>query len=253
MYIKVKLLGQSFHPMLVAYPVVLYTATLVAFIIYQLQGELFWFRLGHLANKVGVMMALVTLLPGVVSWVLGMPRGTRMKSADLWYMLLNIGGLALFSVTALLNAGKWDVRQPDIGLPLILSAIGVALTVAAGFYGWTFVQNQSSDEATLWQWQVRAARLAEELEHAQTELAAARDELEQVKAQRVVQEHAFAEPERPPSWSAMASQTWSALADQAWFSAPESHGNPAKLVLAILVTVGAVAFLSLAPNLVGLR
>jgi uncharacterized membrane protein len=253
MYIKVKLLGQSFHPMLVAYPIVLYTATLIAFVIYQLQGELFWFRLGHLANKVGVMMALVTLLPGLVSWLFGMPRGTRPSSADLWYMLLNVGGLVLFSVTAVLDAGKWDMQQPDIGLPLLLSTIGVSLTLAAGFYGWTFVQNQSSEEATRWQWQVRAARLAEELEQTQAELRAARDELVHLKAQRSAREHAFAEPERPPSWSSMASQTWSALADQAWFSAPESHGNPAKLVLAILVTVGAVAFLSLAPNLVGLR
>lgn len=253
MYIKIKLLGQSFHPMLVAYPVVLYTATLVAFIIYQIQGELFWFRLGHLANKVGVMMALVTLLPGLVSWLFGMPKGTRLNAADLWYLLLNVGGLILFGVTAVLDAGKWDVRNPDIGLPLALSAVGVALTVAAGFYGWTFVQNQSSDEATRWQWQVRAARLAEELEQTQAELATTREELAQLKAQRSLQEQAFAEPERPPSWSSMASQTWSALADQAWFSAPESHGNPAKLVIAILVTVGAVALLSLAPNLVGLR
>lgn len=253
MYIKIKIFGYSFHPMLVAYPVVLYTATLIAFVVYRLQGEVFWFRLGHVANKAGVMLALVTLAPGVLSWIVNRPRGARISSSDLCYMLLNGGALALFTLTAFLNAGKWDQPQPSIGLPLALSILGVGLTIAAGFYGWTFVQNQHTEEATLWQWQVRAARLAEELERTRAELDRVRAELEQVRAQRVLQEQALGEPERPPSWSAIANQTWSALADQAWFSAEETHGNPAKLVVAIVLTVGAVAFISLAPNLVGLR
>jgi uncharacterized membrane protein len=253
MYIKIKLLGHSFHPMLVAYPVVLYTATLVAFLVYQLQAEQFWFRLGHVANKVGVMMALVTLLPGLVSWALRMPRGATIRSSDLWYLMLNVGGLALFSVTALLNAGKWDQNRPEIGLALILSAIGVGLTIAAGFYGWTFVQNQNADDASVWQWQVRAARLAEELEQTRTQLATVRDELRQLKAEPATQDHAPTQPERVPTWTAMATQTWSAMADQAWLPTPETHSNPAKLVLAVVVTVGAVAILSLVPNVVGLR
>jgi uncharacterized membrane protein len=253
MYIKIKLLGHSFHPMLVAYPVVLYTATLVAFVIFQIQGELFWFRLGHVANKVGVMMGLVTLLPGLVSWALRMPHGATIRSSDLWYLLLNVGGLALFSATALLNAGKWDQNRPDIGLALVLTVIGVGLTIAAGFYGWTFVQNHDSDDASLWQWQVRAARLAEELEQTRTELAAARDELRELKAEPATPEPAPVEPVRQPTWTTMAHRTWSSLADQGWFPAPETHSNPAKLVLAIVVTVGAVAALSLVPNLVGVR
>jgi uncharacterized membrane protein len=253
MYVKIKLFGYAFHPMLVAYPVVLYTATLVAFVIYLFQGELFWFRLGHVANKAGVMMALVTLVPGLLSWGMDMSHGTRVKSADLWYMLLNLGALVLFSITALLNAGEWNTSRPDLTLPLLLALAGVGMTIAAGFYGWTFVQNQQSDEATVWQWQVRASRLAEELDEARSELARARDELEQLRAQREVRGRAFAEPERPPSWSSMANQTWSALADQSWFTTQEKHASPAKLVLAIVVTVGGVAFLSLVPNLVGLR
>src|SRR5215210_7200630 len=100
MYIKIRLLGYSFHPMLVAYPVTLYTVTLVVFIIYQLQGEVFWFRLGHLASKVGVTMGLVTLVPGLVSWLFGLPRNSPAKASDLWYLLLNAGGLVLFAIAA---------------------------------------------------------------------------------------------------------------------------------------------------------
>src|SRR5918912_544603 len=185
MYIKIKLLGYSFHPLLIVYPVVLYTASLVAFVIYELGGELFWFRLGHVASKVGVTLALVTLLPGI--------------------------------------------------------------------YGWTFVQGDGAGEGTVWQWQARATRLAEELEHTRAELAQARDELRQLPAQKVLDTRAFDEPEKPPSWSSVATEAWTAMADQSWFSTPEPHGNPAKLVFAIVLTVGAVALFSIAPSLVGLR
>jgi uncharacterized membrane protein len=244
MYVKIRLLGYSFHPMLVAYPVTLYTVTVVAFIIYQLQGEVFWFRLGHLASKVGVMMGLVTVVPGLVSWLFGLPRNAPAKASDLWYLLLNAGGLALFATAAALNAGKWDAARPDNGLALILSAAGAGLTMAAGFYGWTFVQKESADEATVWQWQVRAARLAEELQQARDELALARAEVDQLRAQGDPQPRPLAQVDPPSSWSAVANRTWSAMADQAWFAAPETHANPLKLVLAVAVTIGGVAFLS---------
>lgn len=253
MYIKIKLFGTAFHPMLVAYPVVLYTATVVAFLIYQVGGELFWFRLGHVANKAGVMMALVTLGPGVAGWLFGLRRGTSPDAADRWYLLLNLLALGLFTATALMNAGEWDTARPDIGLPLLLVLVGVGLTIAGGFYGWTFVQNRPADDATLWQWQVRAARLAEELEQARQELGQTQAELQQLRAERLSRAGAGAEPEQSPSWSARANQTWSAMADQSWFATRETHSSPAKLVLVIALTVAAVAFISVAPNLVGLR
>jgi hypothetical protein len=194
-------------------------------------------------------MALVTLMPGLVSWLRGLPRGSTDKASDFRYLLLNAGGLVLFATAAVLNAGEWDAARPDNGLPLVLSAVGAGLTVAAGFYGWTFVQNHTSDEATMWQWQVRAARLAEELQQTRDELAIARKEVEQLRAQPEPRPGAMARVDPSSSWSAVANRTWSTMADQAWFATAETHANPMKLVLAVAVTIGAVAFLSLATGL----
>ena len=59
MYRKVKVGGHPLHPMLVAFPVVLYTATLVCFVVQRLSGDLFWFRTGWIANCAGVCAALI--------------------------------------------------------------------------------------------------------------------------------------------------------------------------------------------------
>jgi hypothetical protein len=53
--------GQSFwtsdSPILVAYPIALYTATLVAFLIYLFVGDIFWFKVAVAASVGGVVMA----------------------------------------------------------------------------------------------------------------------------------------------------------------------------------------------------
>ena len=64
MYSKIKLFGHPIHPMLVGFPVTLYTATLVSYLIYGASGDAFWFRVGLAANFAGVAMALLTAIPG---------------------------------------------------------------------------------------------------------------------------------------------------------------------------------------------
>ena len=66
MHSKVKLAGHPIHPMLVAYPIVLYTATLVCYIVYSSNHDVFWFKVAYVANISGVIMAVVAALPGFI-------------------------------------------------------------------------------------------------------------------------------------------------------------------------------------------
>ena len=141
MYSKIKLFGHPIHPMLVAYPIAMYTFTFVFLLVYVLQGDPFWFRVALVLNVVGVLMALLTAIPGFLDWLIGIPGGTRAKSTGLTHMILNVTALVLFAVTALTNLGQWTATTPDAGLSLILALIGVLVTVGAGFFGWTLIQN----------------------------------------------------------------------------------------------------------------
>jgi uncharacterized membrane protein len=139
MYSKVKIAGHPIHPMLVAFPVAFYTATLVCYIVYSSNKDPFWFKVALTANIAGAVMAAVAALPGFIDW-LNIPRDSRAKKTGLFHMMCNVLALVCFGVTAFLQCPKWNDPNPELGIAIPLTAIGFILTLAAGFLGWTLVQ-----------------------------------------------------------------------------------------------------------------
>lgn len=140
MYSKVKILGHSVHPMLVAFPVAFYTATLVTFIVYALSADPFWFRFATVCNWAGVATAGLAAVPGLIDWAAGIPKGTRAKSQGLRHMILNVLALAAFTISAIVATNRWPAELPAAGWNIALAAIGLGLTLPAGFIGWGLVQ-----------------------------------------------------------------------------------------------------------------
>ena len=69
MYSKIKIAGHPVHPMLINYPVALYTASVVCYIVYGANTNPFWFKVAVVANGAGVLMAIVAALPGFIDWL----------------------------------------------------------------------------------------------------------------------------------------------------------------------------------------
>lgn len=141
MYSKLKLFGHPIHPMLVSFPIAMYTATLVAYVIYAIVGDIFWFHLAFVANVAGVLMALLTAIPGFLDWLIGIPGGIPAKSVGLRHMLLNVVALLVFAINLLFYLGQWSQPNPNPLLAILLSLGGVIITVGAGFFGWTLIQD----------------------------------------------------------------------------------------------------------------
>jgi uncharacterized membrane protein len=139
MYSKVKIAGHPLHPMLVAFPVAFYTATLVCYIVYSSNKDPFWFKVALTANIAGAVMAAVAALPGFIDW-LNIPRDSRAKKTGLFHMMCNVLALVCFAVTAFLQCPKWGDVNPELGIAIPLTAVGFILTMVAGFLGWTLVQ-----------------------------------------------------------------------------------------------------------------
>lgn len=140
MYSKVKVLGHPIHPMLIPYPISLYTLTLLGFILYQYLDDPFWFRFGYAANIGAIIMAVIAAIPGFIDWLGGIPSNTRAKRDGAIHMLLNVTVLVVFAINAWINSGQWNLARPDPRWAITLSAIGLVLTVFAGFFGWKLVQ-----------------------------------------------------------------------------------------------------------------
>jgi uncharacterized membrane protein len=139
MYSKVKIAGHPVHPMLIAYPVAFYTATLVCYIVYNSNQNPFWFKVALVANIAGAIMAAVAALPGFIDWLF-IPKDSRAKKTGLFHMLCNVIALVCFAATAWLECPKWNDANPTLGIAILLTAVGFVLTLAAGFLGWTLVQ-----------------------------------------------------------------------------------------------------------------
>ena len=141
MYSKAKLFGHPIHPMLVAFPVAFYTATLVTFLVYASSENVFWFQFATICNWAGVATALIAAVPGFIDWAAGIPNGTRAKAQGLQHMVLNLLALGAFLISGVIQAAQWNALDPAAGWGIVLSLIGVAITLRAGFLGWTLVQN----------------------------------------------------------------------------------------------------------------
>jgi uncharacterized membrane protein len=146
-YSKVTIAGHPIHPMLIAFPVTFYTTTLIAFIVYAINGELSAWQIGLRANVAGVITAFVAALPGFIDWARGIPKGTQAKATGRNHMILNLAALALFVINLIAYRDHWHamyamdlVVVPNAALAIVLSALGVACTLVAGALGWTLVQ-----------------------------------------------------------------------------------------------------------------
>jgi uncharacterized membrane protein len=169
MYSKVKIAGHPVHPMLVAFPVALYTATAVLLIVYQVTGDFYWLRTGVLTNAAGVIAAAVAAVPGFIDFIMGIPRGTRASATARNHALLNVTALVLFVVNLFVIRHGWSGPIENSGIGVLLSLLGVGATLGAGWFGWKLVQThhvgveplsqRDFDEAT------RAARLDIDTRH----------------------------------------------------------------------------------------
>lgn len=141
MYTKAAIAKHPIHPMLIGFPVALYTATVAALIIYTANGDTFWYRAAFWANLGGVVMAAVAAIPGFID-LMGLPERSRARATGYRHMACNVLALVLFAAScAALGTGLYSAHGAlDAGLPLLLSVVGAASTVLAGWFGWALVQ-----------------------------------------------------------------------------------------------------------------
>jgi uncharacterized membrane protein len=140
MYSKAKIAGHPIHPMVVPFPIALYTTTLVTLITYRVTGDPFWFRAALVANGAGLVMAVIAAVLGAIDALSGIPRNTHARDTARNHALLNVTALALFAINFGYLYNQSGEAVPDVGAGLYLSALGVLATIGAGAYGWKLVQ-----------------------------------------------------------------------------------------------------------------
>jgi len=139
MYAKAKIAGHPIHPMLVAFPIAFYVGTLVAFVVYWIDRDPFWFHIGVVANVVGLVTALLAAVPGLIDWGIGIPTGSPAKLVGVRHMLLQLSSLVLFAISLALEGPKWHLAAPSVGASVIIPALGVLATMLGARLGWRLI------------------------------------------------------------------------------------------------------------------
>ena len=146
MYSKARIAGHPIHPMLVAFPLAFYTATVATLLAYIGTREAFWYRFAMVANIAGIATAVIAALPGVID-LLALPRGSRARAAGLKHAGFNLIATVLFALTAVVLYGTWSHKVMvggeylfDASIPLALGVVAWVAMVIAGSLGWTLVQ-----------------------------------------------------------------------------------------------------------------
>lgn len=141
---KATIKGHPIHPMLVGFPIALYTTGVAALVMYAVQRDPFWYRGSMLLLFAGVGIALLASIFGLVDLFLGVPRHERAtRTTGMIHLGLNVATTVLFAGAAFSLYAQWhkvDAGELAFGLPLVVGVVGLALMVAAGSFGWKLVQ-----------------------------------------------------------------------------------------------------------------
>ena len=142
---KASIKGRPIHPVLVGFPIALYTIGVASLIAYAIQRDLFWYRGAMVLLFLGVGIALFASIFGLVDF-LGVPREERAtRSTGLVHLALNAATIILFAGAALSLYVEWRQRPAGelelaFGLPLVIGLVGLVLTFVGGAFGWKLVQ-----------------------------------------------------------------------------------------------------------------
>jgi uncharacterized membrane protein len=146
MYSKARIAGHPIHPMLVSFPIALFTATIALELAYLGTHDAFFYRAAMIANIAGVVMGLVAAIPGAIDRYF-LPRASRAKDLANQHALFNLLAIGLYGVSAALLYIGWNDRVMVDGayvlnptIPLAFDMVGFVSLVTAGMLGWSLVQ-----------------------------------------------------------------------------------------------------------------
>jgi uncharacterized membrane protein len=146
MYSKARVLGHPIHPMVVGFPIALFTATVAALLAFIGTHDSFYYRVAMIASASGVTMALLAAIPGAID-LFALPKGSRSRATGMKHASVALLTVGIFAAAGALIYRNWITRtmvdgawQLDATVPLAIGVIGMVTLVIVGALGWTLVQ-----------------------------------------------------------------------------------------------------------------
>src|SRR5215217_4229015 len=96
---KAPIVGRPLHPVLVAFPITLFVATIALELAHIGTQDAFYYRAAMIANITGVLAALLAVIPGAVD-LFSLPNRSRARITGDRHALLMMLTTLLFAISA---------------------------------------------------------------------------------------------------------------------------------------------------------
>jgi uncharacterized membrane protein len=131
---KANIGGHPVHPMLIPFPLALWTTSFVVDVLFYFFRHPTLLVIAKFMIAAGCLGAIAAAIPGIIDW-LAIKNGDVKKVAN-WHARLNIAALVVFAISLFLRLGRYsDLVGRKLTIPFLLSLAGMILISISGWLG----------------------------------------------------------------------------------------------------------------------
>ena len=132
---KCRVRGHPLHPILVSFPIALFSLSFLFDLAYVWQREPLWYRFAFYEMAAGYAGALAAAVPGAVDFFLVVPSCRKISRAAGAHAVLGLSLLVVYGINLALRIGTPADEATNMWVAVGLSALGLSLLTLAAWFG----------------------------------------------------------------------------------------------------------------------
>lgn len=131
---KASFAGHPIHPMLLPFPLALWTTSFAVDVLFYFLRHPTLLVIAKFMIAAGCLGAIAAAIPGIIDW-LAIKNGDVKRVAN-WHARLNIAALVIFAISFFLRTGSYsELVGRKLTIPFLLSLVGMILISISGWLG----------------------------------------------------------------------------------------------------------------------
>ena len=132
---KASIGGHPVHPMLIPFPLALWTTSFLTDVLFYFRRGVGLSLIAKFLLAAGCLGAIAAAIPGIIDWM--SIKHKEVKKIANWHARLNIIALLIFAASLYLrmNSGGAALVGHGLKIPFLLSFVGVILITISGWLG----------------------------------------------------------------------------------------------------------------------
>jgi uncharacterized membrane protein len=131
---KASIGGHPIHPMLIPFPLALWTTSFAVDLLFYFTRHSTLLVIAKFMIAAGCLAAVAAAVAGFIDWLA--IKDVEVKKVANWHARLNVTALILFTVSLFLRMGNYsELVGRRLTIPFLLSLVGVILIAISGWLG----------------------------------------------------------------------------------------------------------------------